>query len=122
MLACCVAAAIWDLSYIPVDVLERSVVCITFGQPLISIPNVQDVIKKLPQFKTTIHSVFSKDDVVPQLLRYFRTGCLHYRSTSSTKTLQILSSSDQPAKSSSVDPSEKMVSIGILCNKLVHAY
>ena len=81
MLACCVAANIWEMSYIGNEVLEKNVVCITFGQPLISIPFVQSVMRKFPQFEATIHSIFDKEDAVPRLLRYFKMGCLHYHKT-----------------------------------------
>ena len=84
MLACCVAANIWEMSYISAKVLEKNVVCITFGQPLITIPFVQNVMKKFPQFEATIHSIFDKEDIIPRLLRYFRVGCIHSHATAST--------------------------------------
>ena len=86
MLACCIAGNIWEMSYIGNEVLEKNVVCITFGQPLITIPFVQSVMRKFPKFEATIHSIFDKEDSVPQLLRYFRVGCLHYHKTAGTAT------------------------------------
>ena len=88
MLACCVAANIWNKSYINTDALEKSVVCITFGQPLLSIPLVQEVVKKFPRFEATIHSIFDKEDIIPRLLRYFSVGCMHYRG-SGTKMMKL---------------------------------
>ena len=82
MLACCVAANIWEKSYISTEVLEKDVVCITFGQPLIAIPFVQSVMKKFPKFETTVHSVLDSEDVVPRLFHYFSVGCIHYRPVS----------------------------------------
>ena len=79
MLACCIAANIWRRSQINADVLKEQVICITFGQPLISIPFVQEVIEDYPKFEATICSMFNKDDVIPGLLQYFSIGCMHYQ-------------------------------------------
>ena len=78
ILACCVAAHIWRRSYISANVLMKSMVCITFGQPLLSIPLLQDVTRRIPQFESTIHSVFDREDAVPQLLHYFNFGNIAY--------------------------------------------
>ncbi len=79
MLACCVAANIWKKSYLPTDILEKNVICITFGQPLMGIAFVQEVIRMFPMFEKTIHSVFDKRDLVPRILRYFTVGCTQSR-------------------------------------------
>lgn len=75
MLACCVAANIWKKSLLPIQVLEKNVICITFGQPLMGIAFVQEVTRMFPTFENTIHSVFDKRDLVPRILRYFIIGC-----------------------------------------------
>lgn len=82
MLACCVAANIWKNSYQSTQSLEENVICITFGQPLISIPFVLEATRMFPEFEKTIHSVFDKRDLVPRILRYFNVGCIHSRRTS----------------------------------------
>ena len=90
MLACCIAANIWRRSQINADVLKEQVICITFGQPLISIPFVQEVIRDCgQQFEGTIYSMFNKDDAIPGLLQYFHISCVHYQhgSRSPMKTL-----------------------------------
>ena len=79
MLACCVAANLWKTSHISATTLEQSVVCITFGQPLIKMKFFQEVAKDYPQLEKTIHSIFWKEDMIPQILRYFGIGCLNYR-------------------------------------------
>ena len=85
MLACCIAANIWRRSQINADVLKEQVICITFGQPLISIPFVQEVIRDCdPRFEATIYSMFTKDDIIPGLLQYFHIGCVHYQPGSSS--------------------------------------
>ena len=89
MLACYVAATLWKKSFISGDVLEKNVVCITFGQPLIAIPFVEEVIKDFPQFEATIHAIYDKDDFFPRVLYYYRVGCKHYfDSNQAMKTLR----------------------------------
>eukprot|EP00731_Ephydatia_muelleri_P014672 Em0008g392a len=70
MLACSVAASIWNLSAITPEEFKRRVVCITFGQPLISIPYVEDIIKTSHEFQESIHLIFDQNDVIPRLLRF----------------------------------------------------
>lgn len=69
MLACCNAARLWKETCIGVDVLEKNVICITFGQPLVAIPYVQETIKKYAKFENTIHSICDQEDIFPKLLR-----------------------------------------------------
>lgn len=89
MLACYVAATLWKKSFISGDVLEKNVVCITFGQPLIAIPFVEEVIKDFPQFEATIHAIYDKDDFFPRVLYYYSVGCKHYfESNQAMKTLR----------------------------------
>lgn len=69
MLACCNAARLWKESSISIDVLENSVVCITFGQPLVAIPYVQETVNSITKFENTIHSIYDQEDIFPRLLR-----------------------------------------------------
>ena len=114
MLACCIAANIWRRSQINADVLKEQVICITFGQPLISIRFVQEVIRDCgPQFERTIYSMFNKDDVIPGLLQYFRIGCVHYQhgSRSPMKTLSATNGTKAAAQPLQpvIGPQPKMV-------------
>ena len=93
MLACSVAANIWKRSQINTDALKDRVICINFGQPLINMPFVQDVIKDFQQFETTIYSMFTKEDVIPGLLRFFAVGCMHYRGGSNS-TMKALTAAN----------------------------
>lgn len=68
MLACYIIARLWDKAYISVDVLEKRVACITFGQPLLIIPYVQETSRKYGKFENTIHSIYDQDDIFPKLL------------------------------------------------------
>lgn len=78
MLACYVAANLWKKSFISGDVLEKNVICITFAQPLIPIPYMEEAIKDFPQFEATIHTVYDKEDFFPRVLYYYTVGCNHY--------------------------------------------
>ncbi len=91
MLACFVAAILWKDSCIPIEALEQNVVCITYGQPVISIPYVQQVVKDIPHFHDTIYCVFEKADVLPSVFRYF--NCIPRLMPSSQSGMTALSSS-----------------------------
>ncbi len=91
MLACFVAAILWKDSCIPIEALEKNVVCITYGQPVISIPCVQQVIKDIPHFHDTIYCVFEKADVLPSVSRYF--SCVPRPMPSNQSGMTALSSS-----------------------------
>lgn len=79
MLACCVAANLWKETYVSIDTLQKNVICITFGQPMINIPFVEIAIKHFPQLRNIIHMIYDKEDVFPFVFRYFNLGCIHYR-------------------------------------------
>ena len=69
MLACCNAARLWRDTCINVDVLEKNVMCITFGQPLLAIPYVQETVTNYTKFESTIHSIYDHEDIFPKLFR-----------------------------------------------------
>ena len=71
MLACYVTATLWKESYIPVTDLEKNVVCVTYGQPLIKVPLVEQVIKDFDHFQDTVYHVFDREDIFPRVLRYY---------------------------------------------------
>lgn len=101
MLACYAAANLWKKSFISGDVLEKNVICITFGQPLIPIPYVEEAIKDFPQFEATIHAVYDKDDFFPRVLYYYAVGCSHYYEA--VKTLSQAVDQQQAASLLSTD-------------------
>ena len=107
------AASIWRRCFIHADVLEKSIVCITFGHPLLTIPLVQEVARCNPKFEDTIHAVFDKDDIVPQLLQYFEFGSTYYRGNGvAMKALTSASgASTKGAKPGVPDNKPKIVSL-----------
>lgn len=88
LLASTVAAQVWDLPYLSSDLLKENLACITFGQPHIALQIVQKVAMQRPDFTITIHTVYSQDDCVPQLMRFLD------ESWSSEELLQGMESSD----------------------------
>ena len=75
LLACSITAAVWDTPYIRPDVLKRSLVCITFGQPHIALPAVAKVAREQPEMVSVIHTIHLQDDVFPRLLSVLNECC-----------------------------------------------
>lgn len=89
MLACYVTANLWEGTYVSVNVLQKNVVCITFGQPLIRIPFVQEAIKHAPSIRQVIHSVYDKEDTFPLILHYQNDGRKYYHAKPHTNQLPV---------------------------------
>ena len=68
-MACYVTANLWQRSSFRTETLLKRVVCVTFGQPFLHMPMVQKVIAMSPHFEQSIHSIFYKDDCVPQIFQ-----------------------------------------------------
>ena len=75
MLACYAAACIWKMASTSTNVLEKNMICITFGQPFLSLPLLEEAIANFPQLAGILHQVYQTDDVLPGLMHYFRAGC-----------------------------------------------
>ena len=75
LLACSITAAVWNTPYIRPDVLKRSLVCITFGQPHIALPAVAKVAREQPEMVSVIHTIHLQDDVFPRLLSVLNECC-----------------------------------------------
>ena len=60
----------WETPYISTDLLKQNLVCITFGQPHVSMPMLDRVASRRPELVSTIHSFQCEDDPVPRLLRF----------------------------------------------------
>lgn len=104
MLACCVTANLWKETYVSIDTLQKNVICITFGQPMINLPFVQMAIKQYPQLRNIIHMIYDKDDVFPFLFRYYNLGCVHYRGTgTAVKGVKALTAGTSVISDSPVD-------------------
>ena len=75
LLACSITAAVWDTPYIRPDVLKRSLVCVTFGQPHIALPAVAKVAREQPEMVSVIHTIHLQEDVFPRLLSVLNECC-----------------------------------------------
>ena len=97
MLACCNAARLWTETCINIHDLKKNVLCITFGQPLVAIPYVQEAVKKYAEFENTIHSVYDQEDIFPKLLHYYSTGCKYcHTMKGTTKALTACGNGSSP--------------------------
>lgn len=73
MLAHLCASHLWSLSQeICPELLERNLLCITYGQPLILLPEMEQVADRIAEDR--FHAVFSANDTVPRLMRYLDTS------------------------------------------------
>jgi len=72
LLALSLAALLWKLPYFEfsTDLLKENFVCITFGQPINNLPTVQEITEECLEFESVVHSIFTKADVVPQLMMF----------------------------------------------------
>ena len=67
-MASTVAACVWETPFITSDHLKENMLCITFGQPLVSVEVVQRVVRNRPEIISTLHSIYLEDDHIPSLL------------------------------------------------------
>ena len=68
LLACAVAASVWDTPYIGGDLLKEKLTCITFGQPHVSVEVTARLAMMRPEMAATLHAIYTQDDVVPRLM------------------------------------------------------
>ncbi len=52
------------------DLLKSHLVCITFGQPHVTVTLLADVARQRAELASTIHCVYSQDDKVPRLMKF----------------------------------------------------
>ena len=69
LLACAIAASVWNTPYISTDLLIENLVCVTFGQPFVAEQLVKRVALTRPGIVGTLHAIYTQDDLVPSLMR-----------------------------------------------------
>jgi len=79
LLACAVIAAVWRTPYIRTDVLKKGLVCITFGQPHVTLPCLSEFAREQPEVASTIHTLHLHDDVIPRILPLLSECCSDLR-------------------------------------------
>ena len=68
LIACMASFVLWkDSSFIGSDELKANTMCLTFGQPIINMPCISDLVQKYPDFTATLHQVYLKSDLIPQI-------------------------------------------------------
>ena len=75
LLACAVTADVWNSAYIRTDLLQKSLVCVTFGQPHISLPGVLQAAREQPELASAIHTLHLYDDPFPRVLPLLNECC-----------------------------------------------
>ena len=71
---------IWDSPNISPHIKEN-LVCITFGQPHIPVPGLDDLAEDYPDIVNTIHAVQLMRDLVPRVLGLLHQHEVYYRVT-----------------------------------------
>ena len=69
LLAAALTARVWETPYFPAVLLKQNLICITFGQPHVTVPMLESVAAQNPELASCIHSFYCEDDPVPRLLR-----------------------------------------------------
>ena len=65
LLACAIAASVWNTPYLSTDLLIENLVCVTFGQPFVA----EQLVLTRPGIVSTLHAIYTQDDVVPSLMK-----------------------------------------------------
>ena len=64
------ATHLWSLSQgICSELLEKNLLCITFGQPVIAFPQASSFVGSTVD-KSRFHAVYFSDDVIPRMMRF----------------------------------------------------
>lgn len=68
-------AFLWELPLLSLEILKENVTCITFGQPVIGLPHVKEIVQCTPEFESIIHSIFFEDDIIPRVMSFLDVEC-----------------------------------------------
>ena len=69
LLAVALMAHVWETPYFPKEQLKQNLVCITFGQPHVTVPMLESAAAQNSDLASCIHSYYCEDEPVPRLLR-----------------------------------------------------
>ena len=75
MLACSIAVQVWQRGYIPAQLLQENLTCITFAQPHLPVPQLAELARDRPEIKGTVHAIYYEEDIVPRLVRLLDLPC-----------------------------------------------
>ena len=85
------------------DQLVNSVVCITFGQPILFVEAVQVTAQQIPVLNSITHMVLLEDDMVPHVMKFLDKGFGGMSQTNIEGTVKQVSHSVNCCNSSSKD-------------------
>ena len=89
LLACAIAACVWNSPYISSNLLKENLACITFAQPHIPVPWLPEVARECPDLVSAIHTVYWEGDPVPRLARFLNECCSSLGSEESKASVQL---------------------------------
>ena len=75
LVACAVTAQVWHSSYISSQHLQENLTCITFAQPHLEVPLLEEIARECPSIAGTIHCIYYNEDLIPRLARILDHSC-----------------------------------------------
>ncbi len=75
LLASAIIVQIWKGGYIPAQLLQENLACITFAQPHLPVPQLAELAKDRPMISSTIYAVYYEEDLVPRMMRFLDQPC-----------------------------------------------
>ena len=69
LLAANLTACVWETMHDDAALLKQNLICITFGQPHVTVPMLESPAVQNSELASCIHSFYCEDDPVPRLLR-----------------------------------------------------
>lgn len=83
---------LWSLEGICHELLERNLLCVTFGQPIFTLPRATNFDDRVAE-KSRFHTIYIPDDRIPMLL-----SCLDPIHAKSVETSDTPKESEKPGK------------------------
>ena len=91
MLASYITAKLWKYPSLGWNHLQGSLVCITFAQPLLPVPELGSYVHDFPEIAKSIHSIHYEMDKIPLVISLLdqKNSCLLVRESSSEPGLHM---------------------------------
>ena len=100
LLACIIAAKIWHQHHVPIETLQKNLVCIAFAPPHIRCEVLEEAANDR-DFRKSVYTIFHEDDHVPRLMR-FLDSCVEEYCLQATLSI-VLSPNGKATETVSVD-------------------
>ena len=91
MLASYITTKLWKYPSLGWKHLQESLVCITFAQPLLPVPELGSFVRDFPEIAKSIHSIHYEQDKIPLVISLLdqKNSCLLVRESSSEPGLHM---------------------------------